>query len=585
MKRILALLLCLLMVLSLVACASEPTTAPSTDTPSTTPSEPAETPADEPAEAPADEPADEPTVAPADEPVDEPAEEPVEEPAETISLPLTEDMLTYTAFYYATPEGGIDNWNQSYAYQELEKRTNVHMDFFHVSPMSAFEQFALSIGSGDWYDTYIGLIYFYSAGGFDYYIDEEIILDLADMIPTYAPDYLSVIQEDDPTYLATITDSGYMPGVYQIAQRQKGNWFGPVFRTDLLAKAGLSMPTTYDEVHNALTAMQDLGYTSPMLLDANGMADWLMNGFDVHYATDSTNYAYAQKDGQVEYCLTNQNFKDYLTLMNQWYSEGLIYPDFYSATDAQDLWISSDPTSSITLGSAYFTFLEEYGNMSGIEGYYLEAMPNPVKEAGQELHFRSNVAMLNRSKMMIGTITTTCENPEILLQWYNYLYTDEGALLANYGVEGQGFNYDENGEPKLSELVTNDANGQTLDAMYWVYTANSVLPFYYNEDRGNTAMGENEVACEAIWDTNIVGDWMVPNVSFSIDENGEILTPQADIQTYVAENVVKFIIGERSLNEFDAFCADIEALGLEKVDAAMQAALNRYYARDELVGK
>jgi len=121
--------------------------------------------------------------------------------------------------------------------------------------------------------------------------------------------------------------------------------------------------------------------------------------------------------------------------------------------------------------------------------------------------------------------------------------------------------------------------------MYWVYTANSVLPFYYNEDRGNTAMGPNEVACEAIWDTNVVGDWMVPNVSFSIDENGEILTPQADIQTYVAENVVKFIIGDRSLDEFDAFCADIEALGLDKVDTAMQNALGRYYARAELVGK
>ena len=42
---------------------------------------------------------------------------------------------------------------------------------------------------------------------------------------------------------------------------------------------------------------------------------------------------------------------------------------------------------------------------------------------------------------------------------------------------------------------------------------------------------------------------------------------------------IKFIMGETSLDEFDAYVQQIEAMGLEDVLAIQQAALDRYNAR------
>ena len=40
-----------------------------------------------------------------------------------------------------------------------------------------------------------------------------------------------------------------------------------------------------------------------------------------------------------------------------------------------------------------------------------------------------------------------CENPEIFLEFLDYFYTDAGNLLANWGVEGRTFVYDDSGKP------------------------------------------------------------------------------------------------------------------------------------------
>ena len=50
------------------------------------------------------------------------------------------------------------------------------------------------------------------------------------------------------------------------------------------------------------------------------------------------------------------------------------------------------------------------------------------------------------------------------MEWVNYWFTDEGVLLANYGVEGESYTMDENGKPQYTELMKPDN--------YYVYMAN-----------------------------------------------------------------------------------------------------------------
>jgi putative aldouronate transport system substrate-binding protein len=53
----------------------------------------------------------------------------------------------------------------------------------------------------------------------------------------------------------------------------------------------------------------------------------------------------------------------------------------------------------------------------------------------------------------------------------------------------------------------------------------------------------------------------------------------SDIQTLISENLSKFAVGERSMDEWDDFVQDIKDLGIEDCIAIKQAAVDRYYSR------
>ena len=61
---------------------------------------------------------------------------------------------------------------------------------------------------------------------------------------------------------------------------------------------------------------------------------------------------------------------------------------------------------------------------------------------------------LNEASVTAGgyTVTTDCHDVETCLRWIDYWYSEEGTFLANYGLEGVSFAYDENGNTPVSAL-------------------------------------------------------------------------------------------------------------------------------------
>lgn len=51
-----------------------------------------------------------------------------------------------------------------------------------------------------------------------------------------------------------------------------------------------------------------------------------------------------------------------------------------------------------------------------------------------------------------------------------------------------------------------------------------------------------------------------------------------DIETHVKEMMIKFVMGQESLDNFDKFVKDIENMGLDKVIEVRQAQYDRYLA-------
>ena len=75
-------------------------------------------------------------------------------------------------------------------------------------------------------------------------------------------------------------------------------------------------------------------------------------------------------------------------------------------------------------------------------------------------------------------------------------------------------------------------------------------------------------------------DLMLPSCMTMTDaENSEYVTLYTDIQTLVQENTVKFITGEQSLDDYDAFREQLKTYNIDRCIELKQAALDRYNAR------
>ena len=53
-----------------------------------------------------------------------------------------------------------------------------------------------------------------------------------------------------------------------------------------------------------------------------------------------------------------------------------------------------------------------------------------------------------------------------MLQFFDYFYTDEGYLLANYGIEGESYDLID-GVPTWSDYIMNNPDGELDLASTW----------------------------------------------------------------------------------------------------------------------
>ena len=180
MKRMIALLLAMLMLITISACSKTTMTN-------------------------ADDPAPAPIISTSTTPADS-AEEPEETPAADLGatqLPICDELTSFTVMItdsgIATTAGQKD-YNECHVLAELEKRTNVHWEW-ETAPSSALnERFSLVIASCEWPDVFIndrGTMFDGGTGGYDKYIEDEVIIDMKELVEQHAPNYMASYAGDE----------------------------------------------------------------------------------------------------------------------------------------------------------------------------------------------------------------------------------------------------------------------------------------------------------------------------------------------------------------------------------------------------
>ena len=519
-----------------------------------------------------------------------PTDEPEPEPEASI-FPLAEEVELEIALPLAPFANAlITELNDWVMFREMEKITNVHWKGSLHPALNATETFSMLLASGDYPDVMTNLDSVSKNGNYQNYID-GIIIDLTDLIAQHAPDVQKLL-DADPELTINLGYEGENGSTIILnfpmlnAEPSCNQESGLQYRGDWLEAEGLAVPETISEFEEVLKAFK-VNHDSYYYIGNKPEELPISNALNVRgnydeIAKEGVAFPLYVRDGKVICGLLQDEFREYLTIANRWYKNGYLHPDFFNGVsanvDAETGRVESGEFGSYRAGLSTFVFVNDALETAGNGGYMVPG-PNLLNENHDDTHLgMMRFKLRNRS----WVISTACEQPELVCQWINYLFTDEGYILYNYGVEGETFDYVD-GQPKLNDLVLNNPDGLPVIMTEYVYTNNEA-----SDVPGRLYMAKNlanydEKALEArqLWlDSYGASDWVIPRaVTLNTEEQEIYNSIFGDILTYFQEMNLSFVTGEKSLDEFDAYRDKLVSLGMDKVVELYQAAYDRYAQR------
>ena len=204
------------------------------------------------------------------------------------------------------------------------------------------------------------------------------------------------------------------------------------------------------------------------------------------------------------------------------------------------------------------------------------------KNADDPLHFSWTDTHAQIKQQDTWAISTACQDPEGIMMMVNFLFSEAGELMFNYGDEGHTFEYDENGNPQYTELVTNNPDLSYMDACYILVSAaaSGHMPSILDLRAGYYYFGDAEWAVYDTFKTcDADGSYNLPNgVALNEAENEEYARISSDVTTYASSEPMKFLMGQAELTEdtFEAFQEALVSMGAERMEEIYQGAYERY---------
>lgn len=367
----------------------------------------------------------------------------------------------------------------------------------------------------------------------------------------------------------------------------------PSLRQDWVEAVGETMQLCYtpDQLYDLLIKIQQQ--------DANGNGaqdevvdvridtfnDNLSRGFGLNTAL----LAYIDNDGKVQSNWYDDRLITYLDYMKRLYDNGL----FDTASLSGDLYTSeliSENRAALTVNYATWS---DYENQISAEG--AQYTPFVLDEDGDLSTgwycFGDNTDMIFNQYF----VTSACEHPEAAAALFDFIYTDEYALLDYAGIEGVTYTLDDKGVITMIDngAVPEDADeAKAYRAKYSTFFSTSmglyglpamlVLPSYaYSVDPNateslqikQTAVSEMKKYMDTCdFQKSTLKALATDEESEKLDEIGETL------ETYAQELLTDIILGEKSVDTLDTEVAQMEELGLKDYMDILQTRYDRAVA-------
>lgn len=478
----------------------------------------------------------------------------------------SDEPVTYSMMY---------SDHENYPYQEdwllwseIQKRTNVTFDLTVIARTDYEDKKSVLVNSGD--SPYI-IPKTYEEGK---YVNGGQVVAISDWVK-YMPNYQKCVKEwnmADDLKSKLQADGKYyvLPGLWEIG----GGGYSFIIRKDIFEEAGVDVTElektwTYEDFYEACKKVKEYTGCDYVISDMS-KGDCLLNISSISYGVKagwgiSNGLAFDHEKEEYYFADATDNMKEWLAMLNKMVKEGILDPESFSQED-------DSAKAKFFTGETYamtgnYQNLNDYAMQMQADDAQLYMTVAPGGPAG--LLQMENSRLENGVMISQNALDDLGEEGFIkMLRFVDWLwYSEEGHLLAQWGVEGETYTKDANGDIVLNPDITysglNPEASKKLNADYGF--AGGVFAYGGSAWIKNSRMTTAE---EKDFDARIREYREMRPIDPPFMANEEETEELTLIQTPLIDGtktwIQKFITGQADIDsQWDAYISEIKNLGAD----------------------
>ncbi len=383
----------------------------------------------------------------------------------------------------------------------------------------------------------------------------------------------------------------YLAGVPNRVDKETGTPYVAAYphtlsiRKDWLEAVGEEVKDVYTpkELADVVKKMQDAD------VNGNGLKDEVI--FTNIDKSSLIGYAYGlnagllcgwfEEQNEVFSNFYHENFPAYIQFMQSLYQDGLI--DTAMLTMPQDEMVSQNRVA-VASGYAVQDAVAYEDVLPGVEddkSYYIPVLLDTDGDLTNG--FTTRVDSVKGTSYCQYFVPKGAQNVEAVARLMDYVYTDAYAVLNQLGLEGTGYERDENGN-YVDIVLPGDDGVSFRDTSCGLYALPSLLTTPLVVERYNSGDPQYKVD-KAEWVYKFRQElfpladqvaFSTQNLAMPTEEESAFISEKVTVlETYASELLADLILGNKSLDNLPGYLEEMEELGLKEYIDIMQARRDR----------
>ncbi|WP_158301589.1 extracellular solute-binding protein [Paenibacillus mesophilus] len=466
------------------------------------------------------------------------------------------------------------DYNEMITLQNLEKKTNVDVQWEQIPAEGWKEKKNLMFASGDYPDAFFTGLNMQDVVN---YGSQGILIPLEGLIAQYAPNIRKVLDQNPTLRRMATAPDGHIYSVPWFEDQQYFQYRNTfLINKKWLEKLGLRIPETTDELYRVLKAFKE---NDP---NGNGKADEIPATFR-HNTTTNGYYELYGAFGLID-ALTGFSvdtgkrvvfepvtpaYKEAVQYLHKLFKEGLFDKETFTQDVKQLLSKTKSEPAAVGLIASFngvyelgYELLKDYAPVPALKGPH-----------GDQIWRRQD----NRIILNYFSITNKNKYPEATMRFVDTMNDPLSVLEFKYGPFGTHLLE----KPGGTIEIVNPPKGQDMSSWIGATTPSTSIPLMASKEwlqkLEQSESDKYRSSFYELYKPHIAPEERVyPTLYMSEDENKRLSVLETDVMTYVRKMEAKWIVEGGIEAEWDKYVQDLKRMGLDELMQIKQKGYDRF---------